>query len=547
LKRARIQDLSGQTFDFIIIGGGITGVSIARDAAMRGFSVVLLEKEDFAAGTSSRSTKLLHGGLRYLQQHEFKLVREACRERELFLYLAPHLAHIRPFIYVLYRGYPESPLLLNLGLTIYDIFSGNPIKRRHRMLNAKKLLEIEPHLNSAGLLAGGLYYDSLTDDARLTVETAKSAFDSGATIANYAEVVGFISEAGKIQGVEVLDRLSGASGSIRAKCVVNATGVWTDRVRALEKGIADRRLRPTKGVHIVLRKQDYPLQHAVFLRSPRDQRVAWPIPALDGDLVYVGTTDTFYEGPLEDVTASSSDIDYLLELARQAIPDAKLDYDSLVGTWAGLRPLVAADSSKSASSVSREHEIFVSPEGLLNIAGGKLTTARVMAQQLVDKAIALHGPEFRTRHPRAIATHKVPLSGGDLESISNAKRAVASIPVSAAIGNRWMSHYGGNAKYLAEICATDPSAAQEMGDGRITPAEIRYVVEEEMAMTVSDFFIRRSTIFFWTQDGGLAIADQVAAEMARQLGWSSEERAQQVRRYREQVTANRLVPTASHV
>jgi glycerol-3-phosphate dehydrogenase len=514
---------------------------------MRGLSVVLLEKDDFASGTSSRSTKLLHGGLRYLEQYEFKLVREACRERELFLRLAPHLAQIRPFIYLLYRGYPESPLLLNLGLTIYDIFSGNPLKRRHHMLNAKRTLELEPHLNSDQLVGGGWYYDVLTNDARLTVETVKSAGEAGALIGNYLEVVGLVQESGKVQGVEVTDRLSGAQSVIRAKCVINASGVWVDSVRALENGISDRRLRPTKGVHIVVHKSDFPLQHAVFLRSPKDRRVVWPIPALDGDLVYIGTTDTFSDGKPEDVAATQQDIDYLLEVANHTIPDARLNYEHIVGTWAGLRPLFGAKPGVAASSVSREHEIFVSPGGLLNIAGGKLTTARVMALQTVDAALRLHGDSFSQKHPRPCSTNQQPLCGGDAEGIQAAAQAMETRHIPSDIAQRWLSHYGSSALTLADMVSADPGAQRDMGSAAITPAEVRYAVENEMARTLGDFFIRRATVFFWHRDGGLQCAEGVAAEMAKLLGWSAQECARQVQTYRQEVANNRftMAPSAA--
>lgn len=547
MNRLSLSEIEGNTFDIVVVGGGITGASIALDAAQRGLSVVLLEKDDFASGTSSRSTKLLHGGLRYLEQYQFKLVREACRERELFLRLAPHLAKLRPFIYLLYRGYPESPLLLNAGLTIYDIFSGNPLKRRHHMLNAKKILELEPHLNSDQLAGGGWYYDVLTNDARLTVETVKSAALAGALIGNYLEVVGLVQESGKVGGVEVTDRLNGVQSVIRARCVINASGVWVDKVRGLESGISDRRLRPTKGVHIVVNKRDFPLQHAVFLRSPKDGRVVWPIPALDGDLVYIGTTDTFYDGKLENVTATRKDIDYLLEAANHTIPDARLNYSHLIGTWAGLRPLFGANPGVAASSVSREHEIFVSPGGLLNIAGGKLTTARVMALQTVNTALRLYGDTFTQRHPLPCSTDQKPISGGDAAGIETAAQTLESQHVPSNIAQRWLALYGSNALGLAGMVASDVTAQRDLGTAAITPAEIRYAVQSEMARTLCDFFIRRATVFFWHRDGGLKIAEDVAAQMTQLLGWTSEECMRQVETYRQQVEQNRFTPIAASI
>ena len=328
MRRFALDAIEGRTFDLAIIGGGVTGASAAREAALRGLSVVLVEKSDFASGTSSRSTKLLHGGLRYLESHEFKLVREACHERELMLKLAPHLSNVRPFIYVLYEGYPESMRLLSAGLSIYDLFSGNPLKRRHRMLPAAALLELETHLNPTGLVGGGLYYDFLTDDARFTIDVLKGAADAGALVGNYLEVTGLPEENGKVAGVSVANRINGETGVVRARQVINTAGPWVDAIRFLEDGVGERLLRPTRGVHVVVRKHDFPLQHAVFVRSPRDNRVVWPIPALDEELVYIGTTDTDYDGPLDHVTATEDDIDYLLEVAnftdprRRARPNA---------------------------------------------------------------------------------------------------------------------------------------------------------------------------------------------------------------------------------
>ena len=546
MRRFALGDVAGRTFDIAIVGGGVTGASTAREAALRGLSTVLVEKGDFASGTSSRSTKLLHGGVRYLEQYEFKLVREACRERELMLTLAPHLTNVRPFIYVLYEGYPESMLLLNAGLTVYDLFSGSPLKRRHHMLGRSRLLREEPHLNAGRLKGGGWYYDFLTDDARFTIETMKGAADAGALVANYMEATGFIFERDRVAGLEVTDGLSGETGTIRARQVINTSGPWTDLVRFLEPGVRDRLLRPTKGVHIVVRKADFPLNHAVFLRSPRDNRVVWPIPALDEDLVYIGTTDTDYEGPLDDVRATTADVEYLLEAANFAIPDAHLGLEHVVATWAGLRPLIKPEGELATSSVSREHEIMMSPKGLLTIAGGKLTTARVMGEQVVDVALkslrATHGLHGVPRSRSA----SVPLSGGDPGATFAARRRVADLTlVDPAIRARWLASYGGNASALADRAIADPQAGRDLGARQLSLAEVRYAVEEEMARTVSDFFGRRACVFYWTDDGGLGVADVVAAEMGRLLGWDGAAQRAQVAAYQNMVAANRFTPQAA--
>ena len=540
MKRLSLKELEGQTFDVLIIGGGVTGASAAREAALRGLSTVLVEKNDFASGTSSRSTKLIHGGVRYLQSYEFKLVREACSERERMLRLAPHLSNVRPFIYVLYQGYPESMALLNAGLTIYDLFSGSPLKRRHRMLNAQKLLEAEPHLNPNGLLGGGWYYDFLTDDARFTLDTLKGAWEAGALLGNYLEVVGFVQEGGRITGVELRDRLSGQEGVMRARQVVNSAGPWVDRVRFLEKGEQKRMLRPTKGIHIVLLKRDFPLNHAVFLRSPRDQRVGWPIPALAEGWGYIGTTDTDYDGSLDEVTASEQDVAYLLEVANHTIPDAKLGFEHVIGTWAGLRPLVKPEGEMAASSVSREHQIFNSPGGLLNIAGGKLTTARVMGKQVIQAAIRLLRQNYGLKSYLPSRSAYVPISGGDPGQILLAQRTAASLDLDPAVKERWLKQYGSNFLKLAEIYRQDPASGRDLGCSHLSLAEVRHAVQEEMACTLTDFFTRRASVFYWRQDGGLAAAEPVAAEMGRLLGWEVAEQERQIQAYRTWVAANRF-------
>lgn len=541
MKRVSLKELEGQTFDVLIIGGGVTGASAAREAALRGLSTLLVEKNDFASGTSSRSTKLIHGGVRYLQSYQFKLVREACSERERMLRLAPHLSNVRPFIYVLYDGYPESMALLNAGLTVYDLFSGSPLKRRHRMLNAQKLLEVEPHLNSNGLVGGGWYYDFLTDDARFTLDTIKGAWEAGALLGNYLEVVGFVQEGERIAGVELRDRLGGQEGIARARQVINAAGPWVDRVRFLEKGEHKRMLRPTKGVHIAVLKQDFPLNHAVFLRSPRDQRVVWPIPALDEELVYIGTTDTDYNGSLDEVIASEQDVAYLLEVANHTIPDAKLGFEHVIGTWAGLRPLVKPEGEMSASSVSREHQIFTSQGGLLNIAGGKLTTARVMGKQVIQAALHRLRQNYGLKGFLPSRSAYVPISGGDPGQTLLAQRTAAGLAdLDTAVKARWLKQYGGNFLRLAEIYKQDPASGSDLGCNHLSLAEVRYAVQDEMACTLTDFFTRRASVFYWRRDGGLAAADPVAAEMGRLLGWDTAETERQIQAYRAWVAANRF-------
>ena len=538
--RADAAQLAGREFDLVVIGGGITGVATARDAALRGLSVALVEADDFAAGTSSKSTKLVHGGLRYLETYQFRMVAESLRERERMLRLAPHLTHVRPFLYLLYRGYPESRFKLNLGLTFYDVASGQWRKRRHRMLSAKQVLAREPHLNPAGLLGAGQYVDVLTDDARLTIDTAKGAAEAGALLVNHARVTGLVLIDGVARGVRVTDALSGADFEILAHQVLNATGPWTERTRELEHGHEAVRLRPTKGVHIVLRKSDFPMNTAVFLRSPDDNRVVWPIPSLDDSLVYIGTTDTDYTGDPDDVRPDEADVRYLLNVANQTIPDAHVDASHVVGTWAGLRPLVAPAAGTTAGNTSREHAITLGPSGMLTISGGKLTSSRLMAKQFVDAAEKrLDGT------PRRSTAGSTPISGGDADAIQRVTAAAGAAGVPEQLVAVWIGRYGSNADRVLANWRQSKEAAQVIGPRQLTRAEVRYCVAEEMCASLADLLVRRTSLFFWDELGGTGQLDAIADELAALLGWDAAERQRQVDQYRELVRQHRPAGMAS--
>lgn len=540
MRRFTIAEAQRQVFDLAIIGGGVTGAAIAREARLRGLSVVLAEKGDFASGTSSRSTKLLHGGLRYLETFEFKLVREACRERELMLRLAPHLAHVRPFVYLVYRNHPVGMAKLNLGLTLYDLFSGAPLKRHHHMLRSRTLLARLPHLNPEGLVGGGWYFDFLTDDARLTIDTLKGAAEAGALVANYMEVRGLEMEQGKARGIQVQDLITGEQGTVRAHQVVNAAGPWADAVRFLEEREGSPLLRPTKGVHLVVRRADFPLQHAVFAPSPRDGRMVFSIPALDPELVYVGTTDTDYEGPLDRVLADVEDIEYLLEAANFVLPEAQLGPGQVVASWAGLRPLVKPEGRLTTGLVSREQQITFSAADVLTIMGGKLTTARLMGEQVVEAAIPRLQRTGNLGSVPASRSALVPVSGGGQTDIFHARRKLAGVGADSQVKARWLAHYGGNAAYLGDLTLVDPGLGDDLGVKHLSLAEVDYAVREEMAQTVTDFMARRASLLNWLPDGGLSLAALVAGHMGGLLGWDPGERARQVAAYRELVATNRV-------
>lgn len=535
VRRPARGDLVDRLFDVVVIGGGITGAASARDAALRGLSVLLVEKDDFGSGTSSRSSKLIHGGLRYLQTYQFGLVAESLRERERMLRLAPHLTEVRPFLYLLYDGDPESRSLLNLGLTFYDAASGAWLRRRHRMLSADEVHEREPHLATAGLRGAGLFYDALTDDARLTLATVAGAREAGAQTLNHAAVTGLLVEGGHARGVTITDRTTGATYDVHARQVLNATGPWTDRTLALETGAAhEDRLRPTKGVHIVLRRSDFPLGTAVFLRSPDDNRVVWPIPSLDEDLVYIGTTDTDYAGDPDRVVPDETDIRYLLNVANRAVPTARLTPDHVVGSWAGLRPLIAPPPGTSTGNTPREHVITTGPTGMLTIAGGKLTSNRVMAKHLVDAAVKNLG--VRTA---PYSAHKVPVAGGAPYDQAAFLAAASLAGVPDEVARSWARRYGSASPRVLARWTEDPEAGVVIGPRGLSRAEIRYCVAEEMCAGLADLLVRRTGIFFWERSGGLDEIEEITAELGSLLGWTADRAQQEVDDYRSFVAAHR--------
>jgi glycerol-3-phosphate dehydrogenase len=407
------------------------------------------------------------------------------------------------------------------------------------MLGREAVLRREPHLNPTGLKGGGLYHDALTDDARLVIDVLESASRAGALLGNHREVTALIRESGRVAGAEITDRLTGDHITVRARTVVNAAGPWVDRVLGLERAPENPTLRPTKGVHIVLRTEDFPLRTAVFLRSPSDSRVVWPTPAGDGRHVYVGTTDTEFTGSLDDVVGDEEDFAYLLEAANHALPGAHVDSSHIVASWAGLRPLIAPDPGTSNSNASREHTVTVGASGMITVAGGKLTTARLMAAQIVDTAAAQLADRWDVRGLPPSSTGQVPISGGAAGELFRARHALAAAPIAEATRARWLGRYGGNAALLAEAAVRRPADGEQIGDGVLTPAEIRHAVVHDMAMTVSDVLARRTGSFFWSADGGAAAIGQVSDVLDAEHGYSPQQRMRQQADYERWVARNR--------
>lgn len=523
-RRDNAERLAQELFDVLVIGGGITGVAIARDASMRGFHTALVEKEDFASGTSSRSTRLVHGGIRYLEYGEFRLVFDACTERRILRRIAPRLVRPLPFLYPLYQGQKPAPWKLRLGLTLYDALSLFRNVQNHRWLSPEEAARREPLVAGRGLVGVGRYYDAQVDDARLTLAMAKAAHLHGAVVLNYAPAVGLLTSGGRVVGAQVVDRLSGCQIEARARVVVNATGIWADTVRA-QDGRSDRPMvRPTKGVHLLIPRERLNSRHAVIFTSPRDRRHMFLIPW--GDFSLIGTTDTDYQGDLEHPAADPDDVDYLLEAVNHIFPGARIQYDDIVSTFAGLRPLVSAPGSPSA--ISRQHVIVQSPSGLFTITGGKLTTCRLMAQELTDRVEKRLAEEFGVRAHSECRTRQ-PLEGAQAERVETGG-------VDPAIGRHLAEVYGGDARWVLAYIEENPLLGEPILPGRpCLMAEALYAVQHEMAITLCDVLIRRTHLIYEARDGGLQRAPAIAQMMAARLGWDAAQTAQQVADYAAQV------------
>jgi glycerol-3-phosphate dehydrogenase len=542
-RRAALEALRRETFDLVVIGGGINGAGIARDASLRGMRVAVLEQSDFASGTSSRSSKLIHGGLRYLEQGHIRLVRESAREREKLRRLAPHLVRPMRFIFPLYKDRSLRPWMLRIGLIGYDLLAGARDVKWHRMLRRADVARVEPRLRQEGLRGAGEYSDCWTNDARLVLETMLSAVEAGTVALSYAEVTGFEKDGERITGVRVYDRIDGAAATVRARVVVNATGPWVDKIAALDEGSVPPRLRLTKGVHVVVPRARVGNEAAIVLRTIQDGRVMFVIPWDTHSLI--GTTDTDHEGgPDAAPTVEASDVKYLLDTVNHYFPDARLAPRDVVSAFAGLRPLVAPppDAGEKPSDVSREEEIFTSPGGLVTICGGKLTTYRLIAAKVVDRAIeVLRRRGERSKFGRS-ATGEQPLPGGRSapEAIASELRARDGTALGPAVIGHLARRYGDRMREVLAVVARDRALATPILPALPDPrAEVVTAVEHEYAMTLEDVLRRRTQVSLFDPEQGGAVAPEVASLMAPVLGWKGDASADAARRYVETTTAAR--------
>lgn len=530
-RESDLAAMARDAVDLLVIGGGITGAGIAREAALRGLRVGLVERRDFASGTSSRSSKLIHGGVRYLQQGDVALVLEAAEERRILRRTAPHLTRPRPMMVPAYgRG---TYTKLNIGLWTYEKLARIPEDEQHEMLDAEGALDREPGLRREGLTGAAVYPENVTDDARLVLATLRSARRAGALVANYAEVVG-LEQRGPDTLARVQDAERGETLSITARAVVNAAGPWSDLVRVLEDPRSRKKLHLTKGIHFVVERENLSIRQMVVM-SASDKRQVFAIPR--GKVVFVGTTDLDVPSPADYPEITRAEVMYLLEAVRHAFPAASWGMEKVIAAWAGLRPLLH-EEGKAPSEISRKDEITAGPLGMITVAGGKLTTYRKMAEKAVDLVEERLGRIIGSRGGRPSATSRHPLDGGNFPEGASPEaferslleRFGPALPRLDEAVERLVLHYGTGAEALLEKAAAEASGF--LPGSCVLHAEVDKAVESEMALHLADVLERRLRVLLFEPGRGLDLAEEVADRMAKLFDWNASRRSAEIDAYR---------------
>ncbi|MGM0750818.1 MAG: glycerol-3-phosphate dehydrogenase/oxidase [Bacillota bacterium] len=520
--------LSSKQFDLIVIGGGITGAGIALDASKRGMKVALVEMQDFAAGTSSRSTKLVHGGLRYLKQFEVKMVAEVGKEREIVYENGPHVTTPEWMLLPLHKGGTFGKFSTSIGLKVYDYLAGVKRSERRSMLSVSETLTKEPLVKKDGLKGGGYYVEYRTDDARLTIEVMKEAVAHGATALNYMKSQRFLYDNKKVVGIEAEDLVTGETMEIRGSKIVNAAGPWVDDVRGKDYSTNNKQLRLTKGVHLVIDQSKFPLRQAVYFDTP-DGRMVFAIPR-DGK-AYVGTTDTFFDSEKASPHMTSEDRDYILNAIHFMFPDVSVGKDDVESSWAGVRPLIF-EKGKDPSEISRKDEVWEAESGLITIAGGKLTGYRKMGEHVVDLVSTRLKEENKQKFPSSSTKH-MPISGGHVGGSKNFQsfidqkaREAIQYGLTEEEGRKLAGMYGSNVDQLFKLAH---AYSGTVGDRSVPPylyAQLIYAIQEEMAATPVDFFIRRTGALFFDREWVEKWKEPVIDVMAKLLNWNIEQKKQ---------------------
>jgi len=520
-RQNNIQDLQSTEFDILIIGGGITGAGIALDAASRGMSVALIEKNDFASGTSSKSTKLIHGGLRYLKQFDFWLVKEVGTERAIVHDLAPHLVVPEKMILPLIEGGTYGSWLTSIGLKVYDVLASVEGEDKRKMLDKAEAIEKEPMLPKGILNGAGYYAEYRTDDARLTIEVLKTALNYNAKIINYTAAKEFIYKDNRVVGAKVNDTFSDKNYNIKAKYVVNACGPWVDELRQKNHSKTGKRLHLTKGVHLVVDHEKFPVKQSVYFDIP-DGRMMFAIPR--GKVTYFGTTDTNYQLDKNKVETNLVDATYLISAVNNMFPSIQLTLDDIQSSWAGLRPLIH-EEGKSASELSRKDEIFVSDTELISIAGGKLTGYRKMAERIVDLVDKKYKRRFDKQF-KEIKTKGIVLSGGTFNSYQEVQiytdaiqNRIAEVDFTRKDAEYLVHNYG---KQTDIILQKFDDLMHDNMQEKMIKAEVWFAINYEMTCTPSDFFMRRTGRLFFDIHSVFLYKDYVLNLFKTHFSWDKE-------------------------
>ncbi len=515
-RDSSITRLQSENFDLLIIGGGITGAGIALDASTRGLKTALVEKKDFAFGTSSRSTKLIHGGLRYLKQLEFGLVKEVGSERAVVHKLAPHLVIPEKMLLPLYEKRGLGSTLTSIGLKLYDWLAGVKTEDQRKMLTRKQTLKQEPLLNSLDVKGGAIYAEYRTDDARLTIEIIKSASAHGATVVNYCEATDFIYSEGKINSVIVQDKEADKSFVIQCKVVVNAAGPWVDLLREKDHSKSGKHLHLTKGVHIVVPHEKLPVTQSIYF-DVGDGRMIFAIPR--GRITYVGTTDTNYTGSIDEVHTEGMDAEYLINAVNLTFTNINLGLNDIESSWAGLRPLIH-EEGKGASELSRKDEIFESSSDLISIAGGKLTGYRKMAERVVDLVVER---KFDERELKPCLTDSILLANSDFKNYDEVKSYRQIISEKLKLHQRQhhadtlVSNFG---RQCDDILLRFERIKENDNEIRLAKAQLAYCIENEMVKTATDFFVRRTGMLYFDLPLLIKMLEPCLKEMAIRFNWT---------------------------
>ncbi len=507
-------EITSSAFDLIVIGGGITGGGIALDAASRGLKTLLLEKGDFASGTSSKSTKLIHGGLRYLKQFDFWLVKEVGSERAIVHNLAPHLVLPEKMLLPLIEGGSYGKWLTSVGLKVYDILAQVGGDDKRKMLEKKEAMALEPLLPKKKVKGAGYYAEYRTDDARLTLENIKTSLEYGARALNYTEVTDFLYEDETVSGVIFRDVISGELYAVSAKHVINAAGPWVDELRGINHSKKGKRLHLTKGVHLVFPHKKLPVKQSVYFDVP-DGRMIFAIPR--GKVTYVGTTDTNYNSDKDKVETDLADAIYLIAAVNNMFPSIELEMEDIESSWAGLRPLIH-EEGKSASELSRKDEIFTSDSGLISIAGGKLTGYRKMAERVVNR-ISRKLEEEEGRKLKECTTDTIPLCGNGFKNYKEVKKYIDKIhdrlkPEGFSKYDSWylVTNYG---KQTEDVLERFGKRKEKKKAERMILSELEFTVAHEMVQSPLDFFVRRTGRLYFDIHSVREHMDAVIAELSK--------------------------------